>query len=277
MSAPAARVTDPAPAPAPGPDPVPRDGTAAVAIAIPSLNQGAFIGAALASIFGQQLPVDVRLMDAGSTDGTLAAIAPWRDRLGRFRSAPDGGQAQAVNEGLAGGDQPFVAWLNADDVYLPGGLLALADALAANPDAPFAYGGATLVDAQGAPCGSYHVEPWNRDRFARRCFVSQPATLMRREAWQAVGGLDPTLDMALDYDLWWRLAACGRPVCIDMPVAATRIHTDTKTMRRPIDHYREATRVVRRHYGRVPVWWWIKMPASVGARALFGRQIGNRS
>jgi len=247
-----------------------------VTVAIPSLNQGRFIEATLRSVFEQDVPVAVNLMDAGSTDETLQVVEPWKERLTRFRSGPDGGQAQAINEGLAHAQTPYVAWLNADDVYLPGGLSALSAALDAHPEASFAYGQARLIDESGGPCGNYHVEPWSRDRFARRCFVSQPATLIRRRHWEAVRGLDASLHMALDYDLWWRLAAVGQPVFVDRPVAVTRIHVNTKTMQRPVDHYREAMAVVRRHYGRLPLWWWVKAPMSIGARALFGRQIGYR-
>ena len=49
------------------------------------------------------------------------------------------------------------------------------------------------------------VEPFSEKRLAWRCIVSQPATLIRRAAWEAVGGLDESLHMALDYDLWWKL------------------------------------------------------------------------
>ena len=248
----------------------------AVTVAIPSLNQGEFIGAALRSIFAQPVQATVNLMDAGSTDGTLAAVAPWRRRLAAFRSAPDGGQAIAVNEGLGGAKTPWVAWLNADDVYLPDGLARLAEALERSSAAPFAYGQADLVDRAGRKTGEYRVSPWSRDAFARRCFIAQPATLIRREAWEAVGGLDTRLHMALDYDLWWRLAALGTPVFVDARIAATRVHGTTKTMSRPVDHYREAMAVVRRHHGHTPLWWWLKMPLSIGARAVLGRQVGYR-
>ena len=247
-----------------------------VTIVIPSLNQGAYLEQALASIFAQGIAVDVRLMDAGSTDCTRQIIERWSARLSRWRSAPDHGQAWAINEGLRGARSRFVTWLNADDCYVPGGLRSLVQGLDARPGAAFAYGQARLIEEDGTPRGSYHVEPWNVDRFARRCFVSQPAALIRRECWEAVGGLDPALHMALDYDLWWRLAAIAPPVFVDSPVAAVRIHHDTKTMRRPMMHYREATAIVRRHYGRVPVWWWAKMPVSIGARLLFNHQIGHR-
>lgn len=257
---------------APGEAAAPAD----VTIAIPSLNQGAFLEQALTSIFAQGMTVDVCLMDAGSTDGTRQIIDRWSSRLRRWRSAPDDGQAWAINEGLRGARSRFVTWLNADDCYVPGGLNALAEALDARPDAPFAYGQADLIEEDGTPRGSYHVEPWKVERFARRCFISQPAALIRRECWEAIGGLDATLHMALDYDLWWRLAAIAPPVFIDRPVAAARIHDDTKTMRQPIAHYREAMAIVRRHHGRVPAWWWAKMPISIGARLLFNHQIGYR-
>lgn len=250
----------------------------AVTIAVPSLNQGTYVGKTLGSIFAQAMPVAVNLMDAGSTDDTLDAVAPFKPRLNRFRSHPDGGQAAAINEGLDDATTPFVAWLNADDEYLPAGLRTLTDALERSPDAPFAYGQTRLENGSGAVLGSYATEPWSRDRFARKCFVSQPATLIRTSAWRKVGGLNSSLHMALDYDLWWRLAASSEsePVFVDRPVALARLHPDAKTMSRPVDHYREAMAVVRHHYGRVPWWWWLKMPASIGARCLLGRVVGIR-
>jgi GT2 family glycosyltransferase len=229
---------------------------------------------ALASVFEQAPACRVAFMDGGSRDDTLVAVTRWRSQIAEFRSGPDGGQAAAINEGLASAETDFVAWLNADDVYRSGGLGALISALDANPSASFAYGDADLIDWGGNTVARYRVSDWSRDRFARRCFVAQPATLIRRSAWLAVGGLDASLHMALDYDLWWRLAALNDPVYVHRTVAATRIHPETKTMSRPIAHYREAMSVVRRHYGKTPLWWWLKMPWSVGARALLGRHIG---
>lgn len=159
-----------------------------VTIVIPSLNQGAFLEQALASIFAQDIAVDVRLMDAGSTDCTRQIIERWSARLSRWRSAPDHGQAWAINEGLRGARSRFVTWLNADDCYVPGGLRSLVQGLDARPGAAFAYGQARLIEEDGTPRGSYHVEPWNVDRFARRCFVSQPAALIRRECWKRSAG-----------------------------------------------------------------------------------------
>jgi hypothetical protein len=108
------------------------------------------------------------------------------------------------------------------------------------------------------------VEPFNERRLALRCIISQPATLIRRAAWEAVGGLDGELHLAMDYDLWWRLLKkIGAPQFVDAFVAVNREHdaTKTKTLRRR--HYQEAMAVVRMHYGSVPLKWWLIQPYSV--------------
>ena len=100
--------------------------------------------------------------------------------------------------------------------------------------------------------------------FANFCFVCQPGTLIRRTAWEAVGGVDESLHMCMDYDLWWRLfRSAGEPVHVPEPVAASRHHEETKTSTRRRDHYREARAVVRRHWGRVPLKWYIAWPYKV--------------
>jgi GT2 family glycosyltransferase len=236
-------------------------------VVIPSLNYGRFLEVALESVFASGVGVEVGVMDGGSTDESLEILWRWRPRLAWLEVGLDGGQAAAINAGIARARTPFVAWLNADDFYLPGGIDRLRDVLNAFPDAPAVYGHAHIVDAGGRVTGRYSTEPFDRDRLAKRCFISQPATLIRRECWEAIGGLDVSLDMALDYDLWWRLFRTFGPFALcEATVAASREHLATKTFKRPIAHYREAFRILRRHYGRVPLYWFLKAPVSVGVR-----------
>jgi hypothetical protein len=83
------------------------------------------------------------------------------------------------------------------------------------------------------------------------------------------------LDLAFDYDLWWRLARrFGEFAFIDAAVATNRDHGATKTRRRRKEHYTEAIRVVRRHNGRVPAKWWVYWPFSVLIRPALARLIG---
>lgn len=243
-----------------------------ITVAVPSFNQGRYLDDALRSIFHQDIPVEVFVLDAGSTDNSLDVIHAWQDRLAGWRSHKDAGQAAAINEGIARGSAPYVGWLNSDDWLLPGGLRKLADALDCNATAPAVYGRVwNHVQSSGK---SYPVwtEPFHAKRLATRCIISQPGTLIRRTAWEAVGGLDPELHMAMDYDLWWRLLERFGPLrYLDEFVAVNRQHGETKTSSQRSLHYSEAIRVVRKHYGRVPLKWWLAQPYAVWYKALRAR------
>jgi glycosyltransferase involved in cell wall biosynthesis len=239
-----------------------------VTIAVPSYNQGRYLSEALGSAFDSGVSVEVYVADNGSTDASPAVIRQWECRLAGWRSHPDSGQAAAINECIAKGKAPFVAWLNSDDLYLPGGLRVLLGALVAHPEWPAAYGRTWNVDAGGKRMSPVWVQPFSERWLARRCIVAQPGTLIRREAWEAIGGLDESLLMAMDYDLWWRLFRRFGPLgYVGEAVALNRNHAQNKTNAQRQRHYREAVAVVRRHYGTVPVKWWLAWPLAVWARS----------
>src|ERR1700726_4425960 len=225
---------------------------ALVTVAVPSYNQGRYLDAALASIFEQGIPVEVYVADAGSTDQSVAVIREWEHRLAGWRSCQDRGQAAAINEGIAAGKAPYVGWLNSDDWLLPGGLGRLLGALQASSTVPAVYGRAWNVTEATRSRRPVWVEPFDEQRLALRCIISQPASLIRRTAWEAVGGVDEDLHMVMDYDLWWRLLKMFGPLeFVDEFVAVNREHPHTKTRSRRRLHYAEAIEVVRRHHGRV--------------------------
>lgn len=242
-----------------------------VTVAVPSFNQGKFLDDALSSVFRQEVPVEVFVLDGGSTDNSLAIIRKWEHRLAGWRSHPDEGQAAAINEGVAQGRAPYVCWINSDDWILPSGLAKLIGALEEHPAAPAVYGRSWNVVQKSGKRFPVWVEPFNERRLALRCIISQPATLIRRAAWEAVGGVDESLHMAMDYDLWWRLFKLAGPLhFVDDFVAANREHEATKTRTLRFRHYREAMQVVRRHYGRIPLKWWLAQPYAVWFRSIVG-------
>jgi hypothetical protein len=241
-----------------------------VTIAVPSYNQGRYLDDALVSIFQQDVPIEVFVLDGGSTDESLDVIRKWDQRLAGWRSHVDAGQAAAINEGIAKGQAPYVCWLNSDDLLLPSGLSTMLNTLAGMPTAPAVYGRSWNFDDITRHRKPVWVRPFSERWLANACYISQPATLIRRSAWDAVGGLDENLHMAMDYDLWWRLYKAFGPLgFVDAYVAENREHSQTKTKKLRGLHYTEAIQVVRRHYGRVPIKWWLAQPYAVWWRTLF--------
>lgn len=240
-----------------------------VTIAVPSYNQGDYLDAALGSIFMQSCPVEVFVLDGGSTDHSIDIIKKWEHRLAGWRSFKDEGQSAAINEGIAKGQAPYVCWLNSDDWLLTDSLKHLTTAMDRSPSSPVVYGRAHNFIQKNQTTTPIWVESFSERRLALRCIISQPATLIRRAAWEAVGGLDERLHMAMDYDLWWRLFKMFGPFTyLDDVLAVNRVHALTKTKTQRRLHYQEAIRTVKTYYGRVPLKWWLAQPYAVWFKAL---------
>lgn len=241
----------------------------AITVVVPSFNQGRYLDAALESIFAQDLPVEVFVLDGGSSDNSAEIIEQWRPKLAWARSEPDAGQSAAINEGAVRGTAPYICWLNSDDLLLDGGLRVLLQALEAHPAAPAAYGRVWNLNETSGERRPVWVQRFSEDALARRCIVSQPGTLIRRSAWDAVGGIDEALNMAMDYDLWWRLyKQFGVFAFVENFIAVNRDHEATKTRNFRAAHYREAIEIVRRHHGSVPLKWWLYQPYAVWWKTL---------
>jgi GT2 family glycosyltransferase len=260
--------------------------SARVAIAVPNLNQGQFLDAALDSLQRSGVGVAIALVDAGSRDGSLAIIRE-RERqqaLTYARSHPDAGQTAAINEGVAEAcrrvpEVRYVGWLNADDIVLPDAFATLVRALDEHPAWTAVAGRAQCLSASGEVIGEIPTAPFSIAAFSHACTICQPATLIRRAAWEAIGGLDASLQMCFDYDLWWRLARIGPIGYVDAMIAASRDHAGTKTRQRREEYFREAIALVRRETGGVPWHWcisealehqagWILGQRPAGARKL---------
>jgi GT2 family glycosyltransferase len=173
----------------------------------------------------------------------------------RLLTVPGLRQADAVNRGVAETSGEIVVVLNADDVLEPGGVAALVAALADDPHAVAAYGEAVHIAADDTVIARYPTQPFDPLALRERCYICQPAAAVRRAAFDAIGGMDPRLDVAMDYDFWIRLARYGRFRTVGALVAGSRMHRDNKTLARRGEMYRECAGILRRHYGYVPYGW----------------------
>jgi GT2 family glycosyltransferase len=200
--------------------------------------------------------LQVALVDGGSTDQTSEILPLYRGKFHYFRTCPDNGQAAAINEGVSHlKNTAYVGWLNADDLLLPNGLELMASFLDHHPEYIAVFGKAHIIDEGGKIIGEYPTKPFNKKTFAMGCTISQPASLIRRSAWNAVGGVDESIQTCMDYDLWWRLSKIGPIGYLEEFVACTRDHpqSKTRTQRKIVND--EAISILLRHYGMVPRNW----------------------
>lgn len=223
-----------------------------VSIVTPSLNMGRFIEAAIESVLSQDYPrVEYIVMDGGSHDDTQEILKSYAGRV-RFVSEPDGGAADAIRRGFDLCHGSILAYLNADDLYLPGAIATAVEIFEAHPDVAVVYGDGLWIDESGAPIAQYPVRPFDADQLSRECFICQPATFIRREAYEAAGGLDPALRYTYDYDLWLRLARGHRFLYVPKPLAQSRMHSGNKTLGARRQVLRETITTVRSIAGYAP-------------------------
>jgi glycosyltransferase involved in cell wall biosynthesis len=223
-----------------------------VSIVTPSLNQGRFIDTAIESVAAQDYPRTEHLvMDGGSTDETLAVLARHSPPL-RWVSEPDAGQTAALNRGFRLVSGEIVAWLNADDLLLPGAVSAVVDVFRSDPEVMLVYGNGNFIDAAGRHVEPFRFsEPFNLRRLIEvHDYILQPAAFMRRSALEAVGHLDETLSWCMDWDLWIRIGERFRVRYLPIPLATARLHLDSKTSRAGLAKLSEIHRIVRRRSQR---------------------------
>src|SRR5579862_6343243 len=217
-------------------------------IVTPSFNHAKFIGATIQSVLDQNYPrLQYKIIDGGSTDGTVEILKTFPKV--EWSSEADRGQTDAINKGFGGATGEILAWLNSDDTYAPGALMAAAEIFAARPDVVLVYGNADFIDADGkiiAPCA--HVEPFNFHRLlCYSDYLVQPAVFFRRDAVESVGGLDASLNWAMDYDLWLKLAKKGKFVYLPIVLANYRWLGGSKTAGGGMERIEEVRRVAMRH------------------------------
>jgi GT2 family glycosyltransferase len=223
------------------------------AIVIPNLNQSHFLRSALESLKYQSAPFSLAVMDGGSTDDFREVMSEYLDIITFLSSGPDDGQAGAIREGMGKIEGDIVAWLNADDYYFPGTLDRVAACFEMDPELDVVYGDAVHVTPEGFFQSFFPaIQSFNARDLTRSCFICQPACFVRRSEYEVVGGVDPSLQYTMDWDLWCRLALSGaRFQYIHEPLAAVRYYHGTKTLSRERLRYKEIWRIEKKYSHRL--------------------------
>lgn len=244
-----------------------------ISIITPSYNQGQFIERTIQSVLSQNVPgLEYVVVDGGSTDETLDILRRHEQQL-RWTSEKDRGHSHAINKGICRTTGPIVGWLNSDDIYYPNALRTVLDYFEAQPEVEVVYGDANHIDEHDAFIEHYPTQDWDFRRLADICFISQPATFVRRSVFERHGLLDEALRYSMDYDLWLRLGVKGvRFAHLPRVLAATRLHADAFTVSRKVEVHASINDVTRHNLGRTPDRWLLNY-----AHAVTERRDGPRS
>lgn len=225
-----------------------------ITLTTPSFNQGRFIARTVRSVLAQGYPkLEYFIEDAASRDNTLEALHQFGDRI-QVRSAPDDGQADAVNRGLARGTGDIMAYLNSDDILLPGTLHYVADFFARHPRVDVVYGHRIVIDEEDREIGRWVLPPHSDRAISWADWIPQETMFWRRSAWERVGGVDTSFAFALDWDLIVRFRDAGaRIVRLPRFLGGFRVHGAQKTLQEiGSTGGREMGRVWTRCLGYVP-------------------------
>lgn len=213
--------------------PIPLPNPPLISIVTPSFNQGHFIEQTIRSVLDQNYPkLEYAVQDGGSRDNTNAVVDRYRNRLVHAESRKDKGQGNAINLGFehaSGGE--IMAYLNSDDLLLPGALNYVAAYFAAHPEVDVVYGHRAIINANGEEIGRW-VLPTHSDRMLIWAdYVPQETLFWRRSIWEKAGGMmDESFQFALDWDLLLRFRAAGAKfVRLPRFLGAFRVHQSQKT------------------------------------------------
>jgi glycosyltransferase involved in cell wall biosynthesis len=228
-----------------------------VSIVTPSFNQGQFLERTIQSVLGQRYPkLEYILMDGASTDETAGILTKYRTQLKQVESRKDAGQANALNLGFRHTTGEIMAWLNSDDLFLPGTLPTVVNFFQQHPEIDVVYGLRISIDSQDREIGRWII-PLQAETFLPWAnYIPQETLFWRRRIWEQVGGyIDESFHFNLDWELLLRFQKIGaRFARLPRFLGAFRVHSLQKTAVLGAISRQEMDRLHTRYHGR-PVEW----------------------
>lgn len=220
-------------------------GNPLVTIVTPSYNQAPYLEATIRSVLEQDYPnLEYMVFDGGSDDGSPEIIKQYADRLAYWVSEPDKGQADAINKGFGRASGEIVAWLNSDDMYLPGTIRRAVDVFQQRPEAGFVYADLLSINARGEHVNTIAYRQYALEDLLAFFIIGQPSVFIRRAALDKVGPLATSFNYLLDHQLWLRLASEAPFLYVREPWAAARYHPMAKNIAQAGKFGEEAYRIL---------------------------------
>ena len=236
-----------------------------ISIVTPSYNQAQFIRATIDSVLSQEYPrLEYFVMDGGSTDGTVEILKSYGKRI-KWVSENDAGQTDAINKGLRMAKGEVLAYLNSDDIYLPGTLNRVGEYYQ-QTKSDWITGACLTIDVAGNPSkGNWLISLYKRFLMAlyspltlriADSMLPQPSTFWSRKAWNKVGEFNSNYHYVMDYDYWLRMAKYYHPHDLKVALSGFRFQKDSKSQTGRVKLMAEGL-VALRESGATPLELWL--------------------
>lgn len=184
-----------------------------VSVIIPNYNYGKYLPQAIESVFAQSRPAaEIIVVDDGSTDDSHQILEQYGERI-RVIYQKNSGVAAARNHGVEKSSGTLLAFLDADDVWLPHKLEMQVNRFIEEPALGLVHCGVQDIDADGIPLGTPHLDGMDGWVSSSMLLFTGPvilgggsASLISRDAFIEVGGFDPRMSTSADWDLYYQVA-----------------------------------------------------------------------
>ena len=209
-----------------------------ISIVTPSYNQAQFIRATIDSVLSQDYPnFEYFVIDGGSTDGTVDILKSYGKKL-NWISEKDAGQTDAINKGLRMAKGDVLAYLNSDDIYLPGTLKRVGEYYK-KTGADWITGDCLIIDEQGVKSkNNWIISGYKRFLMAiyspttlriADSMLPQPSTFWSRKVYVHIGEFNTKYHYVMDYDYWLRMAKYYRPHDLKVALSGFRSQENSKS------------------------------------------------
>jgi glycosyltransferase involved in cell wall biosynthesis len=254
-----------------------------VSIVMPSLDQAAYLEAALRSVLLQGYDdLELIVVDGGSTDGSVEVLRRYEPWLTSWTSEPDDGQYDAINRGFELSTGSVMGWLNSDDMLVPGALATVGAVFAdLREEVEWVTGLPGWWDESGHPAGIATAPRYRRDWIEAGYYegrllgwIQQESTFWTRGLWDSAGGrVDASLRYAADFELWRQFARHAPLRLVDAQLAGFRSHDAQKTVALE-GYYAE---IDERRGPLAPLWVRLAQRSRIARRLLLGGYVRLRS
>jgi len=225
-----------------------------VSVIMPAFNRADYITEALESVLGQDYPhKELVVIDDGSTDNTIEIVKSFGNRV-RLMQQRNSGPAAARNRGIGAAAGKYVAFIDSDDVWLPGKLTAQVGYLEANPDVsvvhaelvPWSRGADGVFQRSSLPeiepvKATIAVDPsssgWIYHRLLLAPMVNMSSMVVRRSLFEEIGLFDVSLLRGEDYEFTLRASRVTRIEMLDCVAVVYRRHSEQSIKHFPSINY----------------------------------------